>query len=275
MLTPALAQKPPVSSIRVSGDAQVAAKPDRVQIDIGVTTRAEKSADAAAENARQTDAVLTALKKAGGSTAVLKTVNYSLSPTYRYQSGHEPTLTGYTASNVVQVTLDDLTKISNVIDASAQAGANTVRGIGFTLRDQDAVHAEALRKAVAKARADVDVLAQALGLKIVRVLSVEETGARFVPMMRTMAANAQAGAEVATPVGPAHCDLRQRLLSVEVHRRATCSQHLLPARKLGGRPVRCAGRLHPALAACTACRGRDQPRPPPSAPAHEANPARW
>ena len=79
MLTPALAQQPPVSSIRVSGDAQVAAKPDRVQIDIGVTTRAEKSADAAAENARETDAVLTALKKAGGSTAVLKTVNYSLS----------------------------------------------------------------------------------------------------------------------------------------------------------------------------------------------------
>ena len=217
MLTPALAQQPPVSSIRVSGDAQVAAKPDRVQIDIGVTTRAEKSADAAAENARQTDAVLTALKKAGGSTAVLKTVNYSLSPTYRYQSGHEPTLTGYTASNVVQVTLDDLTKISNVIDASAQAGANTVRGIGFTLRDQDTVHAEALRKAVAKARADVDVLAQALGLKVVRILSVEETGARFVPMMRTMAANAQAGAEVATPVESGSLDISASVtLSVEV-----------------------------------------------------------
>jgi uncharacterized protein YggE len=217
MLTPALAQQPPVSSIRVSGDAQVAAKPDRVQIDIGVTTRAEKSADAAAENARQTDAVLTALKKAGGSTAVLKTVNYSLSPTYRYQSGHEPTLTGYTASNVVQVTLDDLTKISNVIDASAQAGANTVRGIGFTLRDQDAVHAEALRKAVAKARADVDVLAQALGLKIVRVLSVEETGARFVPMMRSMAASAQAGADTATPVESGSLDISASVtLSVEV-----------------------------------------------------------
>ena len=217
MLTPALAQQPPVSSIRVSGDAQVAAKPDRVQIDIGVTTRAEKSADAAAENARQTDAVLTALKKAGGSTAVLKTVNYSLSPTYKYQSGHEPTLTGYTASNVVQVTLDDLTKISNVIDASAQAGANTVRGIGFTLRDQDTVHAEALRKAVAKARADVDVLAQALGLKVVRILSVEETGARFVPMMRTMAANAQAGAEVATPVESGSLDISASVtLSVEV-----------------------------------------------------------
>jgi uncharacterized protein len=79
------------------------------------------------------------------------------------------------------------------------------------------VHAEALRKAVAKARADVDVLAQALGLKTVRVLSVEETGARFVPMMRTMAANAQAGAEVATPVESGSLDISASVtLIVEV-----------------------------------------------------------
>ena len=48
-----LAQQPPVSSIRVTGDARVTAKPDRVQIDIGVTTRAAQSQDAAAQNARQ------------------------------------------------------------------------------------------------------------------------------------------------------------------------------------------------------------------------------
>ena len=140
---PALAQQAPVSSIRVTGDAQVTAKPDRVQIDIGVTTRADKSQEAATQNARQVDAVLAAVKKSAGPTAVLKTVNYSLSPAYKYQNGHEPLITGYTAANLVQVTLDDLTKISNVIDAAAQSGANQVRGIQFTLRDQDAVRAEA------------------------------------------------------------------------------------------------------------------------------------
>ena len=87
---PALAQQPQLSSIRVSGDAQVTAKPDRVLIDIGVTTHADRSSDAAAQNARETDAVLAAVKKNAGPTAVLKTVNYSLSPAYRYQSGHEP-----------------------------------------------------------------------------------------------------------------------------------------------------------------------------------------
>ena len=128
-------------------------------------------------------------------------------------------MTGYNASNVVQVTLDDLTKVSAVIDAASQAGANDVRGIQFTLRDPDAPHAEALRKAAARARADADVLAQALGLKVVRVLSVEETGGgRFVPMMRTMAAApAAAKADVATPVESGTLDVSASLtLSVEV-----------------------------------------------------------
>ncbi len=217
LIAPALAQQPPVSSIRVTGDSQVTAKPDRVQIDIGVTTHAEHSQEAAAENARQVEAVLSAVKKAAGPTAVLKTVNYSLSPTYKYQNGHEPTLTGYGAANIVQVTLDDLTKISNVIDAAAQAGANNVRGIAFTLRDQDAVHADALRKAAAKARADAEVLAAALGLKIVRVLSVEETGGRFVPVMRSMSAASAGAAEMATPVESGTLDISASLvLTVEV-----------------------------------------------------------
>ena len=217
LLTPAFAEAP-VSSIRVTGDAQVTAKPDRVQIEIGVTTHAEKSADAATQNAHQVDAVLAAVKKAAGPSAVLKTVNYSLSPAYKYQNGHEPQLTGYSASNLVQVQLDDLTKISNVIDAAAGAGANNVRGISFTLRDQDALHAEALRKAAARARADAEVLAAALQLKVVRVLNVEETGARFVPVMRSMsAAPAAAAAEVATPVESGTLDVSASLvLTVEV-----------------------------------------------------------
>ncbi|MBS0579328.1 MAG: SIMPL domain-containing protein [Proteobacteria bacterium] len=196
----AFAQQSPVSSIRVSGDAQVSAKPDRVEIDIGVKTRADKSQEAAAQNARQVEAVLAAVKKVAGPTARYQTVNYTLTPSYRYQNGQEAGITGYSAANIVQVTLDDLNRISNVIDAASQAGANDVRGIQFTLRDQDAVRAEALRKAAARARADADVLAAALGLKVVRVLSVEVNGAPRVPMMRTLSMAAPAAAKVDTPV---------------------------------------------------------------------------
>jgi uncharacterized protein YggE len=215
----ALAQPLPpaqLSSIRVTADAKVTAKPDRVQIDVGVTTHAASSQEAAAENARQVEAVLAAVRKAVGSSAVLKTVSYTLNPNYRYsKGGGEPTLDGYTANNVVQVQLDELAKIGAVIDAATAAGANRVQGIQFTLRDQDAVRAQALREAALKARADADVLAAALGLRVVRILSVEESSPRVVPvLMGTMRANAAAAA---TPVEPGTLDVRADVtLSVEV-----------------------------------------------------------
>ena len=197
---PAWAQQPQLSSIRVTGDARVTAKPDRVQIDIGVTTRAPLSADAAAQNAHDVDAVLAAVRKAAGSTATLKTVSYALSPNYRYHPKEgEPTIEGYTALNVVQVTLDDLAKTGAVIDAATKAGANRIQGIQFTLRDQDTVRAQALREAATRARAEVDVLAAALNLKVLRVLTVDENSPRIEPVRTYNAAPRAMAAEAAAP----------------------------------------------------------------------------
>jgi uncharacterized protein YggE len=208
----------PLSSIRVTGDAKVTARPDRVQIDIGVTTRAAQSQEAASQNARQVDAVLAAVRKATPA-AVLKTISYSLNPTYQYHSnGEEPTITGYSAVNVVQVTLDDLAKIGTVIDSATLAGANHVQGIQFTLRDQDAVRAEALRQAATRARAEADVLAAALALKVVRVLSVEENSPRMVPVRAYMGAPRTTAITAATtPVEAGTLDVTADvMLTVEV-----------------------------------------------------------
>jgi len=215
----ALAQQPPLSSIRVTGDARVTAKPDRVLIDIGVTTRAALSQDAASQNARAADSVFAAVRKVAGPTAVLKTISYTLNPNYRYHPKEgEPTIDGYTALNVVQVTLDDLTRIGAVIDAATQAGANRIQGIQFTLRDQDAVRAQALREAATRARAEVDVLAAALGVKVLRVLTVEESSPRVMPLRVYNGAARAAAAEAApTPVEAGTLDITADVtLSVEV-----------------------------------------------------------
>jgi uncharacterized protein YggE len=216
----ATAAAAPLSSIRVSGDARVSAKPDRVQIDLGVQTQAQLSQDAAAANARQLDAVLAALRKISGPSAQLKTVSYSLSPNYQYHSsGGEPTITGYTALNVLEVQLDDLARIGDVIDAATRAGSNRVQGIQFTLRDQDAVRSQALREAATRARAEAEVLAGALNLKILRVLTVEESSPGIVPVRARMAvARASvSAAEVPTPVEAGTLDVSANvILTVEV-----------------------------------------------------------
>jgi uncharacterized protein len=221
-----LAAQPPgvasttLSSIRVSGDARVSARPDRVQIDLGVQTQAPQSQDAAGANARLLDAVLAAVRKAAGPGAQIRTVSYSLSPNYQYHSGGgEPTITGYTAVNVVEVQLDDLARIGDVLDAATRAGANRVQGIQWTLRDQDAVRAEALREAATRAHAEAEVLAGALNLRILRVLTVEESSPQIVPVRARMAAAraAVSSAEVATPVESGTLDVSATVtLTVEV-----------------------------------------------------------
>jgi uncharacterized protein len=221
LAVPALAEQPPVSSIRVTAEGKVTAKPDRVEIDIGVVTRAAKSQDAAAQNARQVDAVLSAVRAATGTSATLKTVSYTLNPEYQYHSaagssGGEPTLIGYTATNIVQVTLDDLARIGGVIDAATRSGANHVQNIRFTVRDEDAVRGEALRQAASRARAEAEVLAAALGVKVERVLHAEENSPRVAPLYQPMA-RAVAAASVPTPIEPGSLDINAEVtLTVEV-----------------------------------------------------------
>jgi uncharacterized protein YggE len=208
----------PLSSIRVTGDALVSAKPDRVQIDVGVLTQAAQSQLAAAQNATRTDATLAALRKAVGPGADIKTVSYSLNPNYQYhQDGGEPKITGYTATNVVRVTLSDLGKIGSVIDTATQAGANRVEGIQFTLSDEQNVRSQALREAAVKARADADVLAAALGLKVVRILSVEENGTTGGPVRPVMFDTRAMVAKAPTPIQPGSIDVGANVvLTVEV-----------------------------------------------------------
>ena len=153
--------EPRGSTIRVTGEASVTSRPDRAELDLGVVTRATSSQQAAAENARVAQNVLAALRRALGPQATIETVSYALQPDYQYpQGGGAPRITGYTATNVVRVTEDDLANVGTVIDVATRAGANEIERIRFTLKDESAAKANSL--------------ASTLGLQIARVRSVDE-----------------------------------------------------------------------------------------------------
>jgi uncharacterized protein len=207
----------PLSSIRVTGQSTITANPDRAQIDIGVETHAAQSQAAATQNATRLTAALAALRKAVGSSGEIKTASYSLNPEYEYHPNGVRTLKGYVANNVVHITLSDLGKVGSVIDAATDAGANEVQDVRFTLSDQQAVRAQALREAVLRAKADAGVLAAALDLKVLRILMVDSSdgGGPFqhiVPMAGRMAA-----AKAPTPIEPGTIDVTASVsLTVEV-----------------------------------------------------------
>ena len=171
----AVAQTVPVRRVvRASGQASVSAQPDQARINVGVITRASTAEQAASQNASQVEAVLTQLRQVVGPGAQIKTINYSLRPDYRHSSGMPPVLTGYTASNTVEVTIEDLSLIGRVIDAASQAGANTLHGLRFTLKDPEPLRAEALGLAAEQARAHAEAIASGLGRRIGAVLVAQE-----------------------------------------------------------------------------------------------------
>jgi uncharacterized protein YggE len=213
------ADEPPASTIRVMGEASVTSRPDRVELDLGVVTRAPSSQQAATENARALQNVLAALRKVLGPKADIQTISYALQPDYQYPQGGPPQITGYTAINTVRVKQDDLARIGAVLDAATRAGANQVERIRFTLKDEDAATAKALRLAVLDARAKATTLASTLGLQIVRVRSVNETSPTPRPMYDLAMAKTAA---VTTPILPGAIETTATVtLTVEVanHRR--------------------------------------------------------
>lgn len=206
-------------SIRVSGESTVTVKPDQAEISIGVVTQATAAQTAAAQNAQKQDSVIAELKKLLGAGADIKTISYSLSPNFRYpKEGGQPTISGYTASNVVHVKTSDLMQVGKVIDLATGSGANTIQSLRFTLKDESGARAQALREASIKARSKAEAIASSLGLKIQRVLRVEEGGMTPRPVMDYGAELGQMRAQVAaTPIEAGSIDVRATVtLTVEV-----------------------------------------------------------
>jgi uncharacterized protein YggE len=208
----------PSSSIEVAAEAEVEAPADVAVIDLGVVTRAPTAAAAARDNGERMQAVLARVRTALGAKAQLSTGIYALNPVYSSpRDGTEPRLTGYSATNVIHVKTNELTRVGEVIDVAIQAGANQVQRIAFTLSDQTGPRDAALRNAVLKARHEAEVIAAALGVKIsgFRSAVVQDTGV-VRPLMRE-AMMARADGAAATPVEPGSVPVRARVvLTVEI-----------------------------------------------------------
>ena len=161
--------------VQANGEATVSAKPDQALIEIGVITQGATALTVAEQNAKQTDVVLADLRRVLGGSKQLKTTNYSVRPNYQYpKPGAAPVISGYVATNVVEVTLDDLAQVSKVIDSAIQLGANRIQKLESRLKNSRAVRAQALREAAEEAKASAEAIALGLGLKVIRVLSAEE-----------------------------------------------------------------------------------------------------
>ncbi len=200
--------------VRATGEAILSVKPDQARISVGVTTQAATAQQAIAENATRTTAVLSDLKTLLGSKGELKTANYSVNPQYRYpKEGGTPTITGYSANNTVELTVNDLSLVGKIIDVAGQSGANNINSIIFTLRNDDAARAEAIAQATIHAKANAEAIARALNVRVTGVAEAETIDALAVRPIYGVAMSAKfERAQAPTPVETGNLDISAKVM---------------------------------------------------------------
>ncbi|MGH9529034.1 MAG: SIMPL domain-containing protein [Terriglobales bacterium] len=161
------------ATVRVHGQATLSVVPDQVQFDIGIVTQASTPKAASDQNANQSTTLVQQLN-AAFSSASIKSINFSVNPNYEYPRDGAPRIAGYTASNTVRLLLNDLSSLQTVIDIAIKSGANSINRLTFSLRNENAVRAQALAGAANQALDGAKSLAAALNLKLGRLLTVEE-----------------------------------------------------------------------------------------------------
>jgi uncharacterized protein YggE len=190
---------PETATIVVAGTGRVSVEPDLADLRLGVSV-ARPTVEAARTAAAATmETILAAVRAAGVERPDVRTTLLSVQPRYEYRDNQAPILTGYELANIVEVTVRDLARLGDVVDATLQAGATSMDGLSFRLADPDPAEREARIRAMAAARARADVLAEAAGLAIVGVSDIVEAGASPPPMPR-MKAERMMLADASTPV---------------------------------------------------------------------------
>ena len=184
-------------TISVDGTSVIKAMPDRATVNISIESTAKDAKEASAQNAIvmnkiQKDIMALAITKDN-----IKTTNYNLYPLYNRKDNGRQEITGYSVSNQITVTVDNIDIVGNVIDTAINAGANSVNSVEFSLKDPQSYKYKVLVQAINDAKRKADIIAKTLGKNVVNVVSVNSNNSyiearTFNSMMYAKAADSAA-----------------------------------------------------------------------------------
>lgn len=162
--------------LQVQADGEAYARPDQASLNAGVVTFAATSREAAEANAVQMAQVVEAIREAGVPARDIQTQAVTLEPQFNYnrENNVPPAIVGYQARNTVTVRVNDVDEASEILTTLFEAGANTVGGPFFSLKDDSAAVAAARSDAVANAREEAEAYAAAFGMRVAKVLRISE-----------------------------------------------------------------------------------------------------
>jgi len=190
------------TTLSVTAEHRAEQAPDVADLSAGVVTGAPSASEAMRANAERMTTVIAALRRAGIAERDIQTSGLSLQPQYVYRENQPPRLSGYQAINNVTVQVHKLGEIGRILDTLVQQGANQISGPVFRLDQVDPALDAARLEAVRKARARADLYAKATGMRVKRILQINDGGVAPpqpypIPVVREAMAK-----DASTPIQP-------------------------------------------------------------------------
>lgn len=198
----------PENTITVTGIGTASGSPDIAYIELGVEMVEPELADAYAQAASAMQSVTDALVELGIDRADIRTSSVNIYPQEQFnpQTG-EPGERTYRVSNIIRITVHDVTMIEDVISTAVGAGANTIYNFNFGIEDTAALEQQARTDAVANARERAEQLASALGVTVGEPVVIAETYGSGSPIMPFGRGGGMALDSAAMPISPGQLDV--------------------------------------------------------------------
>lgn len=191
--------------ITVSGLGTASVTPDQAVIRLGVVTDAPTATLALQQNGELVQEVISATQGLDIPEEQIQTEFLRLEPVREQVTTTEAQplppgpvepgeITGYRASNIIAVTVDDLDILGDLIDTAVEAGANTIQGINFDVSNADTLASDARLEAIQNAQQKAEELADAAGATLGDVRAIRDLSGDAVPLgIRADLAQAEGG----------------------------------------------------------------------------------
>jgi uncharacterized protein YggE len=175
-------------TLTVTATDSVSVEPDQAVLHIGFVTQPQDAKSAYADGSRASNAIVSALKQAGVAESAIRSESQYLDRDWTTK------LRKYTLHQdwTVKVAPE---RAAEILDAAISAGATSSGQIEWTVKDEKALEAQALDKAATRARANAEVLAKGMGVRLGSLVYVSNQMSapsfpRPMPMMAMKAADA-------------------------------------------------------------------------------------
>lgn len=165
-------------TLTVTGTGVVEITPDTADVAFAVYSQNESLEVAQDDNSKRLEAIMQVLTDAGIAENDIATSNYSVRVVNEYdRDGNLVGVIGYEVWAALTVTIRDISAVGTILDEAVGAGANEITSISFYVDDTDAAASQARTNAIENARVKADEMAEAAGVLVVGVYSIEEVSA--------------------------------------------------------------------------------------------------